>query len=342
MNPTHLVFGLPAELIVGIVFLTALTAYAVFAGADFGGGILDLVSFGPRRQQQQEAIANAMGPVWEANHVWLIFMLVILFTAFPPAFQALAVAFFTPFHLILVGIILRGAAFVFRANADITSVYWTAWTRVFGVASVITPIILGAAAGAVSSGGIRVVGEQVVTTPALAWFSPVSLGIGLLTLAICAYLAAVFLTVETEGALQEDFRFHALGAGATVALIAAALLPLSAKGAPLLWEHLVRPQSTPPMLLGGLLAVASFYFVWMRRYRLARTLAVLEVVIVIWGWAFAQYPYLIYPDMTFQNSAAAGPALRFFISTLPFGLGLLIPSLLFLFWTFKGRRRPTV
>ena len=334
--------GMPAEVAVGCVMLLALTAYAIFAGADFGGGILDLVSFGPRRTEQQKAIADAMGPVWEANHVWLIFLVVILFTAFPPAFQALSIAFYLPFHLVLIGIVLRGAAFVFRANADLTSFHWTAWARVFGVASVITPFLLGATAGAISSGGIRVTDGVVTTNPALAWFSPVSLGIGALTLAVCAYLAAVFLTVETEGDLREDFRFHALGAGATVAVIAAALLPLIAKGSPLLWEHLARPQSAPPMITGGVLALLSGVLVYLRRYKWARALAVAEVVIVLWGWAFAQWPYIIYPDMTVQGSAASGPALRFFLSTLPYGLAVLVPSLFFLFYTFKGRRRPTV
>lgn len=325
MNSTW--FGLPPEVAVGLVMLLVLTMYAVFAGADFGGGMLDLVSFGPRRREQQGAISQAMGPVWEANHVWLIFLLVILFTAFPRAFEALSIRFFWPFHLVLFGIVLRGAAFVFRANADVTSFQWTAWARIFGIASAITPFLLGAALGAVSTGG--------------GVLNPVSLGIGALTLAACGYLAAVFLTVETDGDLQEDFRFHALGAGATVAVFAALLLPLIRGASPLLWSHLAQPSSVPPMIAGAALAAASFWAVGARRYRTARVLAVGEVVIVLWGWAFGQWPYIIYPDYTVYNAAAPGPAIRFLLNTLPFGLGLLIPSLILLFVVFKGRRRPT-
>jgi cytochrome d ubiquinol oxidase subunit II len=333
--------GIDVNIAVGAALLLVLTAYAIFAGADFGGGILNLVSFGPRREEQRNAISAAMGPVWEANHVWLIFLIVILFTSFPPAFRTLSIAFFLPFHLVLVGIVLRGAAFVFRANADVASAQGRTWARVFGIASVVTPFLLGAVLGAVSSGGIRAVGGTVQAAPLDTWLHPVSLGIGALTLAVCAYLAAVFLTVETEGALAEDFRFHALGAGATVAVLAALLLPLIRTGSPLLWQHLSKPTSAPPMALGALLALVSGWAVWARRYRLARATAVLEVVIVLWGWAFAQWPYIIYPDFTVQNSAAPGPSIRFLLSTLPFGLALLVPSLILLFVVFKGRRRPT-
>lgn len=342
MQNSQLWFGLDVHLAVGLALLLTLTAYALFAGADFGGGILDLVSFGPRKRQQQQAISDAMGPVWEANHVWLIFMVVILFTAFPRAFEALSIAFFLPFHLVLVGIVLRGAAFVFRANADVASFQWVAWARVFGIGSVMTPVLLGAAVGAVSSGGIRVTNGVVTALPLQTWLHPVSLGIGLLTLAVCAYLAAVYLTVETEGDLAEDFRFHALGAGATVALLAVALLPMIRLGSPLLWEHLTQATSAPPMLAGGLLAILSAWAVYARRYKLGRALAVAEVIIVLWGWAFAQWPYIIYPDMTVFSSAARGPAIKFLLSTLPVGFGMLIPSLFLLFYVFKGRRRPTV
>lgn len=329
--------GLDAHTVVGVAMLLALTAYAVLGGADFGGGVWDLIATGTRRQERQEAIAHAIGPVWEANHVWLIFMVVILFTAFPTAFSALSIAFFAPFHLALVGIVLRGAAFVFRANMDPQSSQWRTWASVFGAASTITPLLLGTALGAVSSGGIRVVNGTVTVDPLQAWFSPVSLLIGALTLALFAYLAAVYLTVETKGAVQEDFRTRALGAGAVVALLAILLIPLTAWRSPLIWEHLSRPLSLPPMLTGALLAGISSWAVWARRYILARATAVAEIIILLWGWAFAQWPYIIYPDLTVFNSAAPAPTLRFLLTSLPFGFALLIPSLWFLFTVFKSR-----
>src|SRR5439155_6331237 len=140
--------------------MLALTAYTLLAGADFGGGVWDFFARGPRAEEQRHAIARAMGPVWEANHVWIIFLLVILFSGFPIAFSALSVALFIPFHLVLVGIILRGAAFVFRAHGAEEEGPQHAWARAFGSASIITPVLLGMCLGAVSAGEIRVVGGQ--------------------------------------------------------------------------------------------------------------------------------------------------------------------------------------
>ncbi len=329
--------GIPIDLAVAGAMLLAITAYAVLAGADFGGGIWDLFAAGPRRKEQQDAVARAMGPVWEANHVWMIFLIVILFTAFPPAFAALSIAFFALFHLVLIGIILRGAAFIFRAYiSDTTSVHWRTWASVFGGASVITPFLLGTAVGAVSSGGIRMVDGAVRVDPVQAWFSPVSLLIGTLTVALCAYLAAVYLTIETDGSLREDFRTRALWSGGAVAMLALVLLPVTASYAPILWEHLSHPTSLPPMLGGGALAAVSAWAVYSRRFRLARLTAIAEVIIVLWGWALGQWPYIIYPDVTFANSMAPAPAVKFLLSSLPFGLALLIPSLWFLFRVFKG------
>ncbi|MGE5674845.1 MAG: cytochrome d ubiquinol oxidase subunit II [Mycobacterium leprae] len=330
--------GADSVVVLGAVMLAALTAYAVLAGADFGGGIWDLLASGPTRDDQRRAIAQAIEPVWEANHVWLIFIAVILFTAFPPAFAALCIAGFGPFHVALIGIILRGSAFVFRNYSGDRSGAWQTWASVFGAASVVTPFLMGTMLGAASSGGIRVTGATVSTDPLHAWFSPVSLTIGALALALCAYLAAVYITLETEGAVQEAFRRRALGSGAIVALLALLLLPLTANYSPLLWQHLSRPQSFLPMLTGAVLAVLSAWALLRRRYVLARLSAVAEVVIVLWGWAFGQWPYLIYPDLTAYGSVSPAPTVRFVLRALPFGFALLLPSLWFLFSVFKSRR----
>src|SRR5437879_7448512 len=157
---------------VALVALASLIAYAVLGGADFGGGLWDLVAYGPRSRSQREVIAKAMGPVWEANHVWLIFLIVILFTAFPSAFAALSVALFIPFHLLLLGIILRGAAFVFRAHGAEEAGPQVVWARAFGSASIIAPILLGMCLGAVSAGEIRVVNGQVRVDSVTAWLTP--------------------------------------------------------------------------------------------------------------------------------------------------------------------------
>ncbi|ADU50852.1 cytochrome bd quinol oxidase subunit 2 apoprotein [Thermaerobacter marianensis DSM 12885] len=324
------------ETVVAVVLMLALTAYAVLAGADFGGGVWDLLARGPRAEAQRQAIARAMGPVWEANHVWLIFALVLLFTAFPRAYSSLGVALFVPFHLVLAGIVLRGAAFVFRAPAATASGPQRAWASVFGAASTITPFLLGATLAAVSSGGIRVADDGAVTVNAVyAWFSPFSLLVGALTVALFAYLAAVYLAVETGGELQEDFRRRALGAGVAVAVLAAVLLPLAPRTAPHLWE-LVSARGRLLVATGAVLAILSGWLVWQRRFLLARVAAVAEVVVLLWGWALGQWPYLIYPDVTVFNAAAPDPILRFALWATPVGLLILIPSLWLLFAVFKG------
>ncbi len=318
-----------------LLALAGLTAYALLGITDFGGGVWDLLARGPRASAQRLAIARAMGPVWEANHVWLIFVIVILFTAFPPAFAALSVALFAPFHLVLVGIVLRGAAFVFRGHGADVAGPQRAWASLFGAASVVTPFLLGTALAAISSGAIRVSGEVVQAHPS-AWLGPFALAVGALTLSLGAYLAAVYLTVETSGALQEDFRRRALAAGAVVAVLAAVTLPLTAAHAPWLWSRLARPQTAPVLWAGLALALLSAWAVRERRYRLARVAAALEVTAVLWGWALAQWPYLIYPDVTVEAAAASPTVLRFVLLTLPVGGSLLAASLGLLFAVFKG------
>ncbi|MBY0395150.1 MAG: cytochrome d ubiquinol oxidase subunit II, partial [Thermoleophilia bacterium] len=157
--------------------LFGLMAYAVLGGADFGGGVWDLFAAGPRKRAQRAAIARAMGPVWEANHVWLIFLIVVLFTCFPYGYGPLAVALFVPFHLALAGIMLRGASFVFRSyqsQRTEASAETSAWGVVFGIASIISPVLLGAAFGVVTEGLIRGKGDEVLTHPWF-WLTPYAL-----------------------------------------------------------------------------------------------------------------------------------------------------------------------
>ena len=274
--------------------------------------------------------------MWEANHVWLIFLLVILFTAFPVAYSTLSIALFFPFHLLLVGIILRGAAFVFRAHGAEEAGLQRVWAGAFGSASIIVPILLGMCLGAVSSGEIRVIGGQVQVDYFTSWLTPLSVACGALALALCAYLAAVYLTLETSGELQEDFRKRTLIAGGVVVAIAVILLPLLFLEAPRLAEGLFSLKALPVIALGVVLALASLWAVLTRRFVVARVTAVGEVIMLLWGWALAQWPYIIYPDLPVDVAAAPDPTLGFLIGSAIPGLLLLIPSLLFLFAVFKG------
>ena len=309
--------------VLGTTIVAAVIAYAVLGGADYGGGILDLLSRGPRAEARREAIAHAMGPVWEANHVWLIFVIVLLFTAFPPAFAMLSVTFFWPFHLALVGIVLRGAAFVFRAYAPISARAQLAWSRVFGGASAVTPLLLGSTLGAVSTGSMQ-------------WISPFAIATGLLAVALCAWVAAVYLSWETRGELREDFRRSALAAWLVAGVISIATLILARVEAPRLWDGLVSARVGSVIAIGILLAPMSLTALWTRRFGAARVLAAAQVAILLLGWAIAQWPFIIFPTMTLEQAAAPEATLRAVASTLPFGLGVLLPSLWFLFRVFKS------
>lgn len=329
---------MPLEHLVAGYVLLAVVAYGVLAGADFGGGVLDLVARGPRRAAQRAAIAQAMGPVWEANHVWLIFVIVLVFTGFPAAYAALSIALFLPFHLVLVGIALRGAAFVFRAYSPQVAARAEgsgagAWGIVFGIASTITPVLLGMILGAVSSGHLRLAPAAGVA----AWITPVTPALGAFALALCAYLAAVYLTNETEGELQEDFRRHALAIGTVVVALSVALLPLIAWDAPQLWAGLRRPHALPVVALGFAGTLAAGWALWRRRFRLARIATIAQAVCLLVGWGLAQHPWIVYPDLAL--AAAAGPpaTLRFLAWVVPAGLLVLIPSLVLLFAVFKRR-----
>lgn len=323
-----------SEVIAGIG-LFAVIAYAVLAGADFGGGIWDLFATGPRREQQREAIAHAMGPVWEANHVWLIFVIVILFTAFAPAYAALSTGLYWLFHLVLIGITLRGAAFVFRSYGPRVGRTPARWSIIFGIASVITPVLLGMSLGSISAGSFRVLDGHVSIQGTPPWLAPISVAMGGLALAICAYLAAVFLTIETQGDLREDFRTRALLAGTVVVGLSVVALPLLYLQAQHLWAGLISLRAAPVVAAGVIAALLSGWALLRRHFRLARGASVAQVVLLLAGWGLAQRPYIIYPDVTIQNAAAPEATLRFMLYAVPVGMALLIPSLLLLFYIFK-------
>ncbi len=320
--------------------LVGMIAYALFGGADFGGGVWDLFAFGERKAAQRQAIQRAMGPVWEANHVWLILVIVVLFTCFPRGYSVLGVALFLPFHLALIGIMLRGASFVFRAYQSPQKEAATTpsvWGVVFGVASLISPILLGAAFGAVTEGAIRVDSEgQIGLIEPDAWRTPYCIANGLLALCTCGYLAAVYLTNETHGPLREDFRRRAIVAGTGTAICAAVVMGLARSEATWFYERLWSLRSLPVVVCGLGCFVGSAWAVFSRHYVWSRLFAAAEIALLIVGWGLAQYPFLIYPDITFAGVAAPEPTLRFLVLSLPVGAALVLPSLWLLMRVFKN------
>ena len=326
-----------AELLIALVMLATLVIYALFAGADFGGGIWDLMSRGPRAREQRARIAEAIGPVWEANHVWLIFLIVLLFTCFPRAYAAVSVALFWPLHLVLVGVVLRGASFVFRAYGAHGATAQAAWGHIFGIASGLTPMLLGMCLAAVSTGDIRIVNGEVTAASAGAWLSLFAIITGVLALLICAYLAAIYLAFETRDALQEDFRRRALVVWFVAGIASLLTLVAAYATAPRVWTGLISTPANVWLLAGSLSAPLSLIALLRRHYYLARIFGATQVIALLLGWAAAHVPYLIYPDLTMSNSAAPQATLTFTAWTLPFGLALLVPSLWYLFSVFKAR-----
>ncbi len=321
----------------GLVVLAGLTAYAVLGGADFGAGVWDLLARGRRRQAQRDLLERAMGPVWEANHVWLIFVVITLFSGFPAAFAALSTALIGPLSLALLGIVLRGAAFVFRqygAPDGGRPVSGTAlWGRVFAVSSLVTPFAFGAAAGALSTGSVGAPAGG-VWAPFLA---PLPLLAGGLAVACCAYLAAVYLARDAERigdtALVADFRRRAIAAALVAGALALAALPVLP---PQLAGRLAA-VGAPAVGLSLLAGTTALVLLWRRRHSTARVAAAAAVASLLWGWAAAMYPWVIPGRLALADAAApsviAGPVLIVLLT----GLGIVLPCYVLLLRTLRPR-----
>jgi cytochrome bd ubiquinol oxidase subunit II len=326
------------ETIVAIFILLSLILYALMGGADFGGGMWDLLATGPRAKAQRHAVSDAIAPIWEANHVWLILVIVLLFTGFPRGFAVMMTALNIPLTAMLVGIVLRGAAFTFRKYGSQNDESQQRWSAVFGASSFFTPFCQGMTLGALATGQIRVENGQVATGFMAGWLTPFALACGVFALALFAFLAATYLTLDTkeQPELQNDFRRRAIWSGLSLAPISLAVFFTSKSGAPAMYAGLTRWWA--PLLLAwtSLLAVTALVALWRRWFSLARFAAIGQVTIILAGWSLAQYPNLITPDVTVKNSAAPAVTLRLLILALGAGAIVLLPSLAFLFHIFKG------
>ncbi|HYR23202.1 MAG TPA: cytochrome d ubiquinol oxidase subunit II [Chthoniobacterales bacterium] len=327
------------ELIVAGFMFMALIFYAVTGDADYGGGMWDLLATGPRADEQRKAIEKAIGPIWEADHVWLILIIVILFTGFPPAFATMMTALNIPFTLMLIGIVLRGSAFVFRKYDVKSEETHRRWSVLFGAASFFTPFIQGLTLGALSTGQIHIVDGRVVSGFFAGWLTPFAFACGLFALVLFAFLAATYLTADpsTERHVQDDFRSRALWSGAALVPIALIVFLTSKDGAPRMYHGLT--QWWAPVLVGTTIvfALAAFISLWLRRFALARIAAIAEVTLILGGWSVAQFPNLITPGITIFNAAAPEITLRLLTYALAVGAIVLFPSLFFLFRVFKGK-----
>lgn len=319
--------------------LIGLTLYAITGGADFGGGVWDLLARGPRAAAQRRLIDAAIAPVWEANHVWLIFVVVLLFTAFPSAFSAASIGLHLPLVLMLLGITLRGAAFVFRHYGEGPSA--TRWGKVFAIASTATPILLGMVLGAVTR-GVHSTGGNLYASVA-DWTAPFALAVGAFTLSLFAHLAAVFLAADAEDPmLRRDFQRRAWGSG-VVALFLGVVCMLTADAPMARFSHRLVGSwwSLPLGALTAATTVVTFASLRAGRWRAARWAAIAQVIGVIGGWGAAHYPLLLAPGFTIASSASPTITLQWVAPVVGAGSAILVPSLFWLLRTFKaGQRDP--
>jgi cytochrome d ubiquinol oxidase subunit II len=309
------------ELIAGALALLAVILYAVLAGADFGGGVWDLFSNGSRAVEQREAIGEAMGPVWETNHVWLIFLIVLLFTCFPPVFAVLGEKLFAPLTGALFGIVLRGAAFAFRGPATRDLLPHKIWGVVFGVASLATPFLFGASAAGIAKGDFD-------------WKSALGAAVGIFAVALCAQLAAVYLVADTVGPLRRDFKIRAYWATLAVAVTGIVPLAVAHASEPTLVERIAKPL---PLAIIGCAMVLGVLVVTLVRLDLAgwaRIAVAAEVTAVLCGWYSAQAPYAL-AQLGVAQPAAPDSTLGVFLWSCAAGAVVLIPSLALLFAIFK-------
>lgn len=328
-------------LIVAAILLVALVVYTLTAGADFGGGVWDLVARGPTAAAQRRLIERAIAPIWEANHVWLILVVVLLFVCFPAAYAGISTVLHIPLTLMLLGVVLRGSAFTFAAYDPMPRAGARRFRRLFAVSSVLTPIALGVVLGAVSTAiEVDPASGRVRGDFFSAWLDPYPFAVGLFVLALFAYLAAVYLVVEAEDeGLRAIFRRRAQWSGVLTGAAALVAFLVARDGAPRIHAGLQGAAwATPLHLATGAAALGALWALHRRRDRLARAAAMIQAALIVIGWGLAQYPYLAVPGYTIAGAAAPDGVLWPVIIALGCGSVVLLPALVFLMRVFKGDR----
>lgn len=323
--------------VIGAVLLTGLAIYAILGGADFGGGLWDLLAGGDRRgRSPRQLIDETITPVWEANHVWLIFALVIFWTAFPAAFAAVMTVAAVPLWLATLGIVLRGSGFAFRKEVQgLRSERLLG--AIFAFSSLLTPFFIGTVVGAVAAGRISLDDQQ---STLAAWASPSSLLTGALFVAVCGYLAAVFLIGEASSRrdhlLEGYFRRRAALAGTVAGALSLAALDEFRHSNHALY-HGLTGRALPLLILAGACGVLVLALLARGRSSGLRVVSALGVAAVVWGWGVGQYPVLLPgTGLTLLNGSAPHATLVALLAVFAAAVLLVGPGLLLLFW-LQGR-----
>jgi cytochrome d ubiquinol oxidase subunit II len=319
------------ELVAGIL-IAVLAVYAIFAGADFGGGLWDLLAGGDHRGRPvRELIDETITPVWEANHVWLIFALVIFWSAFPLAFAAVMIVAALPLWLAALGIVLRGAGFAFRK--EVQGLHWERLLgAVFAFSSLLTPFFMGTVVGAVAAGKVSLGARHSTLT---AWTSPTSLLTGALFVAVCGYMAAIFLIGEAasrgDHRHERYFRHRATLAGALSGALSLATLAELHHANHALY-HGLTGRALPLVILGAACGLAVLALLALGRSTALRPLSGIGVAAVVWGWGVGQYPTLLPgTGLTLANGSAPHATLVMLVAVFAAAVLLVVPGFLLLF-----------
>jgi len=313
-----------------LIALLGLVAYVVLGGADFGAGVWYMLLPGKRRRRLRDHSYHAMGPVWEANHVWLIFVLVVVWTAYPTAFGAIFSTLYVALFVAALGIILRGTCYAVRGVVS-TAREERVLGALFGVSSALTPFALGAVIGGIASGRVPSgrAGDAIDS-----WLNPTSVLTGALAIATSAYLAAVWLTADADRAGQHDvaesFRGRAVAMGAVAGALALGGLFVVRADDERIYEGLSSGAGLVAVLISTAAGAATLLFVVRRRLEPARWSAAVAVGAVVAGWALAQRPQLL-PGLTVEDAAAGDSTLVALLVSLAVGAVILVPSLVLLF-----------
>src|SRR4051794_2840441 len=318
--------------VVAVVLFLAITTYAVFGGADFGAGFWDLVAGGTKRgERPREVIDHAIAPVWEANHVWLIFVFVVLWTSFPEAYASITLTLFVPLTLAALGVVLRGASFAFRKTVDATR-YRRVLGRAFALSSLLVPYFLGAVAGGIVSGRVPAGGRA--GDPVDSWVNPTSALGGTLAVAAVAYLAAVYLVWDArrlgDVEMARYFRRRAIGAGVAVAAVCLAGVAVLRSDAPYLFDGLTS-KALPLVILSALSGVGALGLLLRDATRGARVLSVLAVASGVGAWAVAHWPYVLPESLTFAAAAAPTGTLTAVLVAFGVAVVLVVPGFVLLY-----------
>jgi cytochrome bd ubiquinol oxidase subunit II len=314
-----------------VILWAGVTFYALFGGADFGGGFWDLVAGGAERGERPRAtIQRSLTPVWEANHVWLIFCLVVLWTAFPSAFYAVMTTLYVPITIAAFGIILRGSGFAFRKSIEGLSGRRVAGAT-FAIASLLTPFFMGTVVGAIAAENVPADGNGDAFS---SWLQPLPLLVGVLFVVGGAYLAAFFLVGDSRRAGEADmeryFERRALGAAVVAGALAVAGLFLLDSEAGYVHDRLL-DQGLPLVILSLACGAAAIIVLVRGGRRPLRPLAGAAFVAVIWGWAVAQFPYLLPTSLRIDQAAAPDATLTVVLIVFGIAAVLVLPSLFLLY-----------